>query len=582
MTSKKIRELFLDFFKQRGHAIVPSSSLISDDPSVLFTTAGMQQFKPYYLGEKSPYGKNVVSIQKCFRTSDIDAVGDESHLTFFEMLGNFSFGGYFKEKAIEYAYEFLAKKLKLKIGYVSVFDGDKENNIPPDEESEKIWEKIDGDIEIRKAGKKDNFWGPTGEEGPCGPTTEIYINGVEIWNIVFNEYCKDKEGKFTKLKTPGVDTGMGLERLAMAAQNKPTIFETDLFTDMAVDELGQPLIPDELPFRAKRVTLDHARGIAFLIADGVFPSNKDAGYVLRRLMRRIITYEQIANNPSFDVKKIFHRVTQKYGEFYPDLDFADTSRLFDEEDVKFTAALKQGLKEMDKAEFIDADIAFDFYQSYGLPYEIIKELGKEKAKKLTREDFDEKFKKHQEISRAGLDKKFGGHGLKEDGEITDASDDEKQKLIRLHTATHLLHQALADLFGNEIKQMGSDINPERLRFDFPFGRKLTAGEIVELETIVNQKIKENLPIRFEEKSKEEAVSEGAKAFFRAKYPDRVKVYSIGHSTDSGQAYSKEICNGPHVRNTAEIGRFKIIKEEAVSAGVRRIKAVVEEKPDELS
>src|SRR3989338_1279478 len=273
MTSAEIRKNFLEYFTNKGHKIVSSSSLVlEDDSSVLFTTAGMQQFKLYYTGEKDPikdFGvRRAVSIQKCFRTSDIDSVGDESHLTFFEMLGNFSFGGYFKEKAIEYAYEFLAKKLKLKIGYVSVFDGDKENNIPPDEESEKIWEKIDGDIEIRKAGKKDNFWGPTGEEGPCGPTTEIYINGIEIWNIVFNEYYKDKNGKFTKLKTPGVDTGMGLERLAMAAQNKPTIFETDLFTDMAVDELGQPLIPDELPFRAKRVTLDHARGIAFLIEIG--------------------------------------------------------------------------------------------------------------------------------------------------------------------------------------------------------------------------------------------------------------------------------------------------------------------------
>lgn len=571
MTSKEIRDLFLEFFKQRGHAIVPSSSLVSEDPSVLFTTAGMQQFKPYYLGEKSPHGENAVSIQKCFRTSDIDSVGDESHLTFFEMLGNFSFGGYFKEKAIEHAYEFIAKELKLEIEYVSVFGGDKENDIPPDEESEKIWKKIDGNIEIKKAKKEDNFWGPTGDEGPCGPTTEIYINGIEVWNIVFNEYYKNKEGKFTKLKTPGVDTGMGLERLTMVAQQTPTVFETDLFADIAKDELGRPLIPDQLPLGVKRTTLDHARGIALLIADGLLPSNKDAGYVLRRLMRRIITYEQIANNPDFSVKKIFHRISQKYGEFYPGLDFAVISRVFDEENAKFAAALKQGLKEMDKTEFIDADIAFNFYQSYGLPYEIIKELGKERAEKLTREGFDAEFKKHQEVSRAGLTQKFGGHGLKEDGEVVGATETEKQEIAKLHTATHLLHQALFDLFGDQIKQMGSDINPQRLRFDFPFERKLTPEEIAKLEKAVNQKIKEKLPVEIKEKSKEEAAAEGAKAFFKAKYPDRVKVYSIGD-------YSKEICNGPHADNTSEIGWFKILKEESVGAGVRRIKAAIKETP----
>ena len=570
MTSKEIRNLFLEFFEEKGHAIVPSSSLISDDPSVLFTTAGMQQFKPYYLGEKSPYGENAVSVQKCFRTSDIDLVGDESHLTFFEMLGNFSFGGYFKEKAIEYAHEFITKELKLKIGYVSVFGGDhptdKGQLIPPDEESEKIWKKIDSDVEIKKAGREDNFWGPTGDEGPCGPTTEIYINDVEIWNIVFNEYYKDKEGKFTKLKTPGVDTGMGLERLAMIFQNKPTIFETDLFSSSI------NIIPDGIPNQIRRLVADHMRGTAFLLSDGVRPSNKEAGYVLRRIMRRTIMH---ANQIGIELPAILSVIVNEYKKIYPELNDHLVQEEFKREQEGFEKTLKIGYREFKKMENVDAASAFKLYETYGLPFEVLKDFGGKRTEYLKREDFDREFKKHQEISRAGLDKKFGGHGLKEGGEITGVSDEEKQKITKLHTATHLLHQALSDLFGNQIKQMGSDINPERLRFDFPFERKLTAEEIVKLETIVNQKIKENLPVKFEEKSKEEAMAEGAKAFFKAKYPDKVNVYYIGD-------YSREICNGPHVKNISEIGRFKIIKEESVGAGVRRIKAVVEKTSNELS
>ncbi len=564
LTSEEIRNLFLEFFKEKGHTIVPSSSLVSDDPSVLFTTAGMQQFKPYYLGEKSPYGNNAVSVQKCFRTSDIDSVGDESHLTFFEMLGNFSFGGYFKEKAIEYAYEFITKKLGLKINYVSVFDGDKENNILPDEESEKIWRKIAPEIEIKKAGKEDNFWGPTGEEGPCGPTTEIYINGIEIWNIVFNEYYKDKNGKFTKLKTPGVDTGMGLERLAMVVQNKPTIFETDLFSPL------MNLIPESVPQPVRRIVADHCRGIAFLLADGLKPSNKEQGYVLRRLMRRVITHEYLLNKKQLmlPANGILEAVINKSKDIYPSLNYNTIIGAWMDESLKFSKTLEKGLREIDKLTTINAAVAFKLYESLGLPYEVIKDYAPEKTKDLNRDNFDEEFKKHQEISRAGLDKKFGGHGLKEGGEITGASEEDKQKVIRLHTATHLLHQALFDVLGDQIKQLGSDINSERLRFDFPFERKLAPEEIAKIEDIVNQKIKESLPVAFEEKSKEEAITEGAKAFFKVKYPDKVKVYSIGD-------YSKEICNGPHVKNTSEIGKFKILKEESIGAGVRRIKATIE-------
>ncbi len=573
MDSKEIRELFLGFFKQKGHVIVPSSSLVSEDPSVLFTTAGMQQFKPYYLGEESPYGKNAVSIQKCFRTSDIDSVGDESHLTFFEMLGNFSFGGYFKEKAIEYAYEFITKELKLKIGYVSVFGGDKENDIPPDEESEKIWKKTDKNIEIKKADKNDNFWGPTGDEGPCGPTTEIYINGIEVWNIVFNEYYKNKEGLFSKLKTPGVDTGMGLERLAMVVQNKPTIFETDLF-----EPIIKRIYPD-LPERTKRIIADHIRGIAFLISDGIRPSNKDAGYVLRRLLRRIITYayrENIGEPP----ENLLQTAVAEYGQLYA-LDEKTIKAVYDEEYRKFIETIATAEKELSKIieryagekdyAFL-AQKVFNLYQSQGLPIEAVLDEFDKKGLEIDifefRRDFDEEFKKHQEISRAGLAQKFGGHGLKENGEVIGATETEKLKIAKLHTATHLLHQALFGLFGNQIKQMGSDINSERLRFDFPFERKLTAEEIAKLEEVVNQRIQEKLPVKIEEKTKEEAIAEGAMAFFKAKYPDKVKVYSIGD-------YSKEICNGPHIENTAEIGRFKILKEESVGAGVRRIKAIIE-------
>lgn len=566
MNSEEIRKLFLEFFEERGHTVVPSSSLLSDDPSVLFTTAGMQQFKPYYLGEKSPYGNNVVSIQKCFRTSDIDSVGDESHLTFFEMLGNFSFNGYFKKEAIEYTYEFIVKKLGLKIDFVTVFNEDKE--------SPEIWKKIDSSIEIKKAGKEDNFWGPTGEEGPCGPTTEIYIRGMEIWNIVFNEYLKNKKGEFIKLETPGVDTGMGLERLAMVIQNKPTIFETDLFADLTPD--GLPNIMDN---KIKRVMLDYGRGIVFLISDGIKPSNKDQGYILRRLIRRMMAHfyqssfgsfsgKDILGQDFLDIENILINTVKKYKDFYPNLDQEIVLSVFREENNKFRKAIHNGIREIEKVDKIDAPKAFKLFESYGLTYEIIKDFAQEKAKDLKREDFDEEFKKHQEISRAGLDKKFGGHGLKEDGEISGVGEAEKQKITRLHTATHLLHQALCDLFGERIKQMGSDINPERLRFDFPFERKLTPEEIEKLEETVNQKIKKNLPITCEEKTKEEAIAEGAKAFFKAKYPDRVKVYSIGN-------YSQEICNGPHVKNTAEIGQFKILKEESVGAGIRRIRATVE-------
>ena len=543
----------------------------------------MQQFKSYFTGENNPENdfksKNTVSIQKCFRTSDIDEVGDETHLTFFEMLGNFSFGGYFKEQAIKLAHEFITQELGLEIDYVSVFVGDPAAagatagaGVSKDEESEKIWGSL-GVKNIKFAGREDNFWGPTGSEGPCGPTTEIYVNGVEVWNIVFNEYYQDLSGKLEPLKQKGVDTGMGLERLAMVIQNKSNLFETDLF------ELIFKILPAEMDAKTKRIFADHARGIYFLISDGVRPSNKEAGYILRRLMRRLISYQA-----SVDISKIFKAIVENYSDFYKELNLKIVLSIFEEENQKFSKTLSTGLKELSKLKEINAQSAFKLYESFGLPYETIKEVDAGKAKNLTREEFDEEFKKHQAISRAGAEKKFGGHGLiLNTGELKAGSEEELQKVLRLHTATHLLQQALREVLSKEVSQAGSDITPERTRFDFNFSRKLTPEEIKKVEGLVNQKIKEDLPVNFVELPKSEAEKTGALHFFSAKggsasggkekYPAKVKVYYVGKSLEN--AWSKEFCGGPHVDHTGVIGKFKIIKEEAVGQDIRRIRAVVE-------
>jgi alanyl-tRNA synthetase len=569
MDSNQIRQSFLSFFEKKGHKVIPSSSLIPDDPSVLLTTAGMQQFKKYFTGEldaEKDFGaNNVCSVQKCFRTSDIDEVGDESHLTFFEMLGNFSFGGYWKKEAIEYAHEFITEELKLEIDFVSVFEGDKE--APADLESEEIWKSL-GVENIKKFGREDNFWGPTGSEGPCGPTTEIYVKtvagkSVEIWNLVFNEYYCDKDKKLSPSKIKGVDTGMGLERLAMIVQKRKNIFETDLFAPII------SLLPGDLFDWAKRIIADHSRAAVFLIADGIIPSNKEQGYVLRRLLRRMLVqlYSCGAN---------FIEPISKIIDLYGGRRNFNGKHIFEtieEEADKFKKSLSAGRKELERLDSIGAAEAFRLYESFGLPFEAIKDLSKEKAKNLTREDFDKEFEKHREISRAGAEKKFGGHGLILDtGELKAGNDGEKLKTIRLHTATHLLHQALRDVLGNEASQRGSDITAERARFDFVFPRKMTEGEIKKVEEIVNGKIKEALPVNFKEMPKEEAEKIGALKFFKGNYPDIVKIYYIGDSIEN--AYSKEFCGGPHVSNTKEIGEFKIAKEESSGAGIRRIRVKV--------
>lgn len=417
MIHSKIRKRFLDFFEKRGHKVVPSSSLIPDDSSVLFTTAGMQQFKKYYINPESAPFKNIVSIQKCMRTSDIDEVGDETHLTFFEMLGNFSFGGYGKEEAQKLAQKFIKDELGLEIAYVTELDKTDVNRniidlsgqglvISGIESSARAWSSINIDIsKIKNRSFKENFWGPTGKEGPCGPTTEIYVNNtdrkpVEIWNLVFNEVYCTKDKKYKPLQIKGIDTGMGLERLAMVVQKKNNIFETDLFEPII------KLMPLEFDIRIRRIIADHSRAVTFLIAEGVRPSNKEQGYVLRRLMRRVITYayqKNIKTPPEIILKK----VVELYGDIYPNLDFSVIKRVYDGEYQKFIKSVGSGLKELEKSSSVDAQTAFKLYENFGLPYEVIKEAAGEKAKNLSLKAFDEEFKKHQEISRIGAEKKFG-------------------------------------------------------------------------------------------------------------------------------------------------------------------------------
>ena len=575
MTSNELREEFLNFFAKKGHKIVPSSSLLPTDPSVLFTTAGMQQFKEYFLGKGSPYGKRVVSSQKCFRTSDIEEVGDEKHLTFLEMLGNFSFGDYFKEEAIKFAFEFLFKELRLPQDNVvfTVFEGDE--LIPFDEESFLIWKKLGiPENKIKKMGRKDNFWGPTGEEGPCGPTTEIHFNGVELWNLVFNEYYKNKSGKLSVLKQKGVDTGMGLERLVMICQGKGSVYETDLFSPI-FKEIMRPG-----GVKNKRVIADHVKSAVFLISEGIFPSNVERGYVLRRILRRAIRYGKILNLPKNFLIPLAQKAVEIYQDVYPEVKSkeADILTVIQNEEEKFEKTLEKGLKQFEKITEkgqISGIDAFHLFDTYGFPLELTEELAKEKKIIVDKKGFEKAFEKHREISRAGAEKKFGGIGK----EAT-------YQAAKLHTATHLLQAALREVLGKHVKQMGSDITPQRLRFDFFHPRKMTEEELKKVKDIINQKIKEDLEINKEEMSYQEAIKSGALAFFKERYPERVTVYSITElpkeakvkkrtkSSSPPKVFSKEICAGPHVRRTSEIGHFEILKEESSGAGVRRIRAIL--------
>lgn len=582
MTSNQLREKFLNFFEKKGHKIVPSSSLLPTDPSVLFTTAGMQQFKSYYLREKSPYGKNVASCQKCFRTSDIEEVGNEKNLTFFEMLGNFSFGGYKKEQAIKLAKDFL-DSIDIKIDYVTVFGGDKE--ISRDEESVEIWKELGFTEEkgnLKFCGKEDNFWGPTGEEGPCGPTTEIYSGGIEIWNIVFNQYyCKDK--KLTELPMFGVDTGMGLERLAKVSQNVSTVYETDLFNPI-IDELGKQSGYDYkidsklLNTRVFRIIADHIKSAVFLISEDILPSNIERGYVLRKLLRRAIIYGNIRKKMENFLIPLAKNVIDIYKDIYPKVESkeADILTVIQNEEERFEKVLVESLKKAEevfdwwskiKSQDIQntkelADKSFLLEQSNGLPVDLfVERLEKFWNEKIIDKDkfldfIKELREKHQEISRAGMEKKFKG-GLADTG----------KQVVKYHTATHLLLAALREILGPEIYQKGSNITAERLRFDFNYPAKLSEEQIKKVEDLVNQKIQENITVEMMELPKNEALKIAKISFDPAKYGDIVKVYKIAD-------FSIELCGGPHVERTRALGLFKIIKEESSGAGIRRIRAVL--------
>lgn len=590
MIHQEIRSKFLDFFRERGHKIIPSSSLLPDDRSVLFTTAGMQQFKQYYTGEADPvrdFGSlNTASIQKCARTSDINEVGDESHNTFFEMLGNFSFGGYWKKEAIRYGYDFVVKELGISPDRikVSVFEGDAD--ISADSESLEIWRSFGVPMEkIIFGTRKDNFWGPTGNRGPCGPTTEIYIDGIEIWNIVFNEFFCDERKEFLPLAKKGIDTGMGLERLAMILQKKKNIFETDLFAPIIGEIRGKNLYDYEKNARVERIIADHLRASAFLIADGVRPSNVERGYILRRLLRRAIRYTGILDLPQDLYQRVVHVIAHDiYGQIYPELARQQNEILevMETENSKFNKTLRFGLKKFnDLAEKIknagkfeiSGIEAFELYSTFGFPIELIEEIAKERGLSINAANFQKELETHQSKSRKGAEKKFGGHGLILDtGELRVGNEEELKKATRLHTATHLLHAALRKILGPEVKQAGSDITAERLRFDFTFPRKLTAEEVKKIEDLVNRAIQQDLPVAKKKMPYEEAIKLGALAFFKLKYPPIVNVYTIG---DWDKPFSRELCGGPHVAHTSEIGKFQIIKEEAVGAGTRRVRANVE-------
>ena len=585
--ASEIRNKYLEFFKSKGHTIIPSASLIPEnDPTVLFTTAGMHPLVPYLLGETHPGGSRVTSAQKCIRTGDIDEVGDPTHLTFFEMMGNWSFGDYFKKEAIQWSFEFLTSKEWLGMDKnmlaVSVFAGDED--APFDAEAFEIWKSLGiSERRIAKLPKKNNWWGPAGETGPCGPDTEMfYWTGnpneipesfnddnplwVEIWNDVFMQYFKNKDGNFEPLKQKNVDTGMGLERVT-AILNGVSVYEIDTFKPIIarIEELsGKKYGESEEVKKAMRIIADHLRAATFILGDprGVTPSNVGQGYVLRRIIRRAIRYGKLLGIQHAFTADIADVTVRAFADTYSELAI-NQNKIFAElsaEEKKFSVALDKGLKEFSRLTHVDGKVAFDLYQSYGFPIELTEELSKERGFTVDKELFAAEFKKHQDLSRTASAGTFKG-GLA----------DNSEEVTKYHTTTHLLHQALRDVLGPHVEQKGSNITAERLRFDFSHPAKMTPEEIAKVEAIVNENIKKDLPVHFEMLTVDEAKARGAIGLFEDKYAklgNKIKVYFIGD-------YSREICGGPHVEHTGQIGGIKIQKEEAVSAGVRRIRAVLQ-------
>jgi len=589
--ASELREKYLQFFKEKGHAVIPSASIIPDnDPTVLFTPAGMHPLVPYLLGENHPEGTRLCDVQKCVRTIDIDEVGDDSHCTFFEMLGNWSLGDYFKEDSIKWSYEFLTSKEWLNLDVnkiaISVFEGDED--APRDEVSADVWQEcgIPKD-RIFYLPKKNNWW-IAGDAGPCGPDTEIFIitdkepcsdecspacdcgRYLEIWNNVFMEYNKKPDGTYEPLQKKNVDTGMGLDRTIAVLQGKSSVYETDLFAPIIakIEELsGAKYGQDKETTISMRIMADHMRTATFMIGDekGITPSNIDQGYILRRLIRRVVRHGAKLSWENGNAWKIASVVIDIYKDVYPEL-IENKSKIHDElnkEEARFAKTLQRGLKEFEKVtaniesgSTMDGKTAFRLYDTFGFPIEITVEMAEEKGLKVDVFGFDAAFKEHQAKSSAGAEQKFKG-GLADDTEATS----------NLHTATHLLHAALREMFDETVEQKGSNITAERMRFDFSFPRKVTREECDKLEEWINGAIDKDIPITMEEMTVEDAKTQGAIGLFSAKYGNTVKVYSI-------EGYSKEICGGPHAKSTGELGRFKIKKEQSSSSGVRRIKAVL--------
>ena len=589
MTSKELRQKYIEFFNSKGHAEIPSASLIPEnDPSILFTTAGMHPLVPFLLGEKHPAGNKLVNFQKCIRTGDIDEVGNQWHLTFFEMLGNWSLGDYGKKEAIGMSFEFLTGKNWLNIPIeklaVSVFEGDE--NAPFDEESFNAWKELGiSEDRIYKYDKKENWWGTPGETGPCGPDSEMfYITDkeacspdcqpscncgkyVEIWNDVFMIYNKTKDGKYEELEQKNIDTGMGVERVVAVLNGYEDNYQEALKPIIEkIEELsGQQYVGDEETTKSMRIIADHLRAATFIMGDnlGIAPSNVDQGYVVRKLIRRAIRHGKLIGINSIFCFKIAEIVIDLMKDVYPELqrnkDFVINQMVNEEE--KFSKTLEQGLKEFNKLDSIDGKQAFDLFQTYGFPFELTQELAKEKGIQIDKKGFEEEMQKHQELSRTASAGKFKG-GLADNSEQT----------VKYHTTAHLMLKALREVLGDHVEQKGSNITEERMRFDFSHAEKMTEKQKERVEELVNGWIKEDLPVVCMEMSLDEAKKKNAMGVFTNKYGDQVKVFTIG---DEINPISCEICGGPHVETTGKLGKFKIKKEQSSSSGVRRIKAVLE-------
>ena len=584
MKAIEIRNKYLNFFKNHGHVVIPSAPVIPEnDPSVLFTTAGMQPLVPYLLGEPHPAGTRLTDYQKCVRTNDIDEVGDNRHLTYFEMLGNWSLGDYFKEESIQMSYDFLTKELGIPVEKLSVtcFAGDED--CARDEVTASCWKKAGIPEErIYYFGKDDNWW-IAGETGPCGPDTEMFYDTgkpkcspecnpscgcgkyVEIWNNVFMEFYKDENGKYSKLKQHNVDTGLGLERMTMLLEGKETPFETELFAPI-MDKLVELQKVDNIASR--RIVAEHLRSSMMIICDGGRPSNVDRGYILRRLIRRMVRHMNKLQISLDELSTLIDINVENLKEMYPALEANKETikNVILEEKDKFVKTLEKGEKEFAKEvgqvkeqgeNTVPGKVVFRLYDTYGFPPEVTEELATENGMKIDKEGFDKLFKEHQEKSRAGSEQKFKG-GLASTGEME----------TKYHTATHLLNAALKQVLGSHVHQRGSNITAERMRFDFSHPAKMTDEEKQKTEVLVNEWITEAIPVEHLEMKKDDAIKMGAEAMFIEKYGDIVSVYKIGD-------VSIELCGGPHVSNTSELGHFKIKKEESSSSGIRRIKAILD-------